>query len=279
MMSGMTASGRYRSEWMGPPLRRPARRVVSLVPSLTDALFALGAGVTVVGRTDFCVRPRGRVETVPAVGGTKNPDVARVLALEPELVLANREENTRRRITDIAASVPVLLTDPATPDDVPALWRELGDAVGRGERARELAAVCDAALVEAAASRPARTPRFLYWIWRDPWMAAGHGTYISELLTAAGWCNALPPGRTRYPKVEPGEVPGLGADALLFASEPYGFSVPADADALWAAAGAATTAAGRDRPTCLRVDGELLSWYPSLTAAGLGYAVRLRQQL
>ncbi len=267
---------RYRSAWLGPALRRPVRRVVSLVPSLTDAVFALGAGEILVGRTDFCVRPRGEVEGVPAVGGTKNPDVARVLALAPDLVLANREENTRRRVERIAATVPVLLTDPASPHDVPPLWRELGDALDRAGGAVELAAECERTLDDAAAasSRSGVRPRFLYWVWRDPWMAAGHGTYISALLVAAGWCNALPAEKTRYPKVDPAEAAELAADALLLPSEPYAFRVPEDADALWTAAGAAGS-----RPPALAVDGERLSWYPSLTAAGLRHAAALRRAL
>jgi ABC-type Fe3+-hydroxamate transport system substrate-binding protein len=159
--------------WLGPRFRGPAKRVVSLVPSLTHAVFELGAGDAVMGRTDFCVRPAAGVDGVETVGGTKNPNVAHVLELEPDVVLANREENTRRRVERIADRVPVLLTDVGGPGDAPGLWRELGEIVGCTQdgdrRAREVEEALERDLEE-----PTRNPpRFLYWIWRDPWLAAG----------------------------------------------------------------------------------------------------------
>jgi len=264
------------SEWLGPQFRGAAERLVSLVPSLTHAVFELGAGPAVVGRTTYCVLPEGEVERVEAVGGTKNPDVHRVLELAPDLILANREENTRRRIERMADRVPVLLTDPRSPADVPALWRELGAACGRELEGERLALEVEAELRAPKATAPAQRRRFVYWIWRDPWMAAGHDTYISRLLNAAGWCNALPPDRTRYPRVEPGEVADLGPDAMLFSSEPYEFELPRDLDAF---PGPARAAAGAwrlpDGPLALEVDGRLMSWYPSMTAAGLRSAREL----
>jgi iron complex transport system substrate-binding protein len=266
--------------WMGPAFEAPARRVVSLVPSLTHALFELGAGSAVVGRTEFCVRPQAAVASVEAVGGTKNPDVDQVLVLAPELVVASREENTRHRVERIAERVPVLLTDPHSPSDVPPLWRVLGEATGRGEAGERLAREVEAELRHAAESPPAAAPSFVYWIWRDPWMAAGHGTYISALLEGAGWRNALPADRSRYPKVEPSEVDALGVQVMLFSSEPYAFSLPRDLDAF---AGPAVDEGGLWRlpggVLAVPVDGQLLSWYPSLTAAGLRLAGELRRRL
>jgi ABC-type Fe3+-hydroxamate transport system substrate-binding protein len=261
------------SEWLGPPFRGPAERIVSLVPSLTHAVFSLGAGDAVVGRTEYCVLPEAEVERAEVVGGTKNPDVDRVFALSPDLILANREENTRRRVENMAERVPVLLTDPGSPSDVPALWRELGAVCGRqpegDRRARE---------VEDELGRaPEDGARFVYWIWRDPWMAAGHGTYISELLTAAGWRNALSPERTRYPRVDPAEIEALIPDAMLFSSEPFDFELPRDLDAFAGPADAAGNVWRLANGTAaIEVDGRLLSWYPSLTAAGLNYARGLR---
>jgi ABC-type Fe3+-hydroxamate transport system substrate-binding protein len=265
---------------MGPAFEAPARRVVSLVPSLTHALFELGAGSAVVGRTEFCVRPAEGLASIEAIGGTKNPDVDRVRALAPELVLANREENTRRRVERIAERVPVLLTDPHSPSDVPPLWRVLGEVTGRGETGERLAREVEAELGRAAESPSAAAPSFVYWIWRDPWMAAGHGTYISTMLEAAGWRNALPADCSSYPKVEPSEVDALVVQVMLFSSEPYAFSLPRDLDAfpgpavedggLWRLPGGMLAAP---------VDGQLLSWYPSLTASGLRLARELRRRL
>lgn len=301
----MPTSGRTRH--LGPTFRPPARRVVSLVPSLTEALFVLGAGDLLVGRTDFCVRPVVGVDGVATVGGTKNPDVAAILALAPDLVLANREENTRARIEQLAATLPVLLTDPHTPTDVPTLWLELGAATGRSDRAASCAAEVEAALTAVAGAsesapaaatpggdpadaardlvtgtRPmhgeaARRPRFVAWIWRDPWMAAGPDTYLSALLAASGWDNAVPRADARYPRLEPAAAAHLGADVNLFLSEPYDFALPRDLDAF-----APATPAGPDGwqlasgALAWKVDGERLAWYPAQTAAGLRYAAALR---
>ncbi len=271
--------GVVRSVWLGPVADLPAGRVVSLVPSLTDSVFMLGAGSTMIGRTEYCVRPRGEVERVSVVGGTKNPDVSRVLELRPDVVLANREENTRRRVERIAERVPVLVTDPRGPCDVPALWRDLGDVTGAVGEAGRLAAAVEDRLARGP-DGDAR-PSFTYWIWRDPWMAAGHGTYISELLETAGWRNALPHGAIRYPKLTPDEALALAPDALLFSSEPFEFRLPHDLEPFggrWHAQHGDVWR--RDAaPAALAVDGERLSWYPSLTLEGLEYAGELRRRV
>jgi iron complex transport system substrate-binding protein len=270
-----------QSRWLGPTFRGPARRLVSLVPSLTHAVFELGAGSLLVGRTEFCVRPAGGAGQVEAVGGTKNPDVARVIALRPDLVLANREENTRPRIERIAARVPVLLTDPGSPADVPGLWRELGAVCGCETEAERRALDVEEELGQSAGPPTVPPPRFVYWIWRDPWMAAGHDTYVSRLLTAAGWANALPSRWRRYPRVDPAAAIGWAGTTLLFASEPYCFRLPRDLDAFpgrtvedgprrWRLAGGMLA---------LEVDGQVLSWYPSLTLEGLRAAAALRRSI
>jgi ABC-type Fe3+-hydroxamate transport system substrate-binding protein len=265
------------STWLGPPFRGPARRVVSLVPSLTHAVFELGAGSLLVGRTRYCVRPADGVAAVEAVGGTKDPDVGRVLTLEPDLVLANREENTRRRVERIAERAPVLLTDPRSPREVPALWRELGAVCGRLEAGERLAAEVEAELARALGTEALRAARFVYWVWRDPWMAAGHDTYISQLLETVGFRNAVPADRGRYPKVDPVEVASFRVEVMLFPSEPYDFELPRDLEPF---RGAPTLEAGRWRLaggiTAVGADGQLFSWYPSLTAEGLRYARALR---
>ncbi len=268
------------STWLGPDFLGPARRLVSLVPSLTHAVFELGAGDAVVGRTDFCVRPADGVDAVEPVGGTKNPKVDRVLELAPDLVLANREENTRRRIERLAEHVPVMVTDPGGPRDVPALWRELGELVGRRGAADILSREVELELERCADAAPSAPPAFVYWIWKDPWMAAGRDTYISELLCAAGWRNAIPGERARYPKLEPADALALEPDALLFSSEPYDFELPRDLDVF---GGAPAERAGDwfigGSTAALAVDGQRLSWYPSLTAAGLRLARELRGRL
>lgn len=276
----MTVPPLSRSRWLGPAFRPPARRLVSLVPSLTLAVFDLGAGPLLVGRTRFCTEPRPQVEQVATIGGTKNVHVDEVTALAPDVVLANREENTRERVEALASRVPVWLSDPRGPEDVPALWRELGAICRRSGTAERRAREVEAALERVGADRPATPPGFVYWVWREPWMAAGHDTYISRLLTAAGWRNVLAADLTRYPRVDPPAALAWGPAAMLFPDEPYAFSLPSHLGTFggparragngWRLASGALT---------LPVDGRLLGWYPSYTAQGLAYARDLRGRL
>ncbi|MCL4233241.1 MAG: ABC transporter substrate-binding protein [Deltaproteobacteria bacterium] len=244
---------------------------------MTEAVFQIGAADRLVARTEYCVRPRGTVEEFETVGGTKNPKVSRIAELAPDIILANKEENRQKHIEDLARTLPVWLTDPVGPDDVPALWEELGALVGRdeiGERfARETTDAIDSAT--HAAARLARRPRFVYFVWKDPWMVAGHDTYISNLLCACGFENALDARHARFPALTPQEISATARDVTIYSSEPYNFELPRD---LIDGANAESLDDGwyrTDAGLALFVDAEPLSWYPSLTVEGLAYASKL----
>lgn len=263
-----------RTVWMGPAFSGPARRIVSLVPSLTEAVFALNAQETLVGRTEWCVRPRGRVEIIETVGGTKNPNMALIRNLRPHVILANKEENRQRHIEDLALEFPIWLTDPLGPEDVPALWEELGRLTDRVEQAAALADRDHAALQRAIDSRPEieGRPRFLYFVWKDPWMAAGHDTYISNLLEAAGLRNALSEEFRRFPQLTTDQIAEIPRDVTVYSSEPYAFQLPRDLIAP-GHVGYKRLSEGwfrvSDGSLAAFVDSEPLSWYPSLTLQGL----------
>lgn len=283
-------SPKSRSRWLGAPAERaeqeailavPAQRVVSLVPSLTEAVFRLGAGSRLIARTEFCVRPEGQVEGVEAVGGTKNPDVQRIRELRPDVILSAKEENTRRRIEALARDFPVWLTDAQSPDDVPFLWRELGAILGLAGAGEERACAVERELElcrRSAAASDESGPRFLYYIWKSPTMVAGHGTYISNLLESVGFRNALPPGLVRFPKLTPRVIAEASPDVHFFSTEPHAFKLPRDLDLIGdprafrlEGEGWVSSAGARAR----LVDAQPLSWYPSLTLGGLGYASSL----
>lgn len=278
-----------RTHWLGPRLARVPERIVSLVPSLTEAVFQIGAGDRLVGRTRFCVRPADRVERVEAVGGTKNPRLHRILELNPDVILANKEENTRRRIESLAKRFPVWLTDPQSPGHVPSLWLELGAITGLEEEGQARADELSEALRETkkrCLSLPEESrPGFLYYIWKDPAMAAGHGTYISNLLETVGFRNSLPPDHVRFPRISSEVMRDSRADVHLFSTEPYRFELPKDLDLL--APLAIDEDCQKQGPffqfrsglCAALVDAERLSWYPSLTLQGLHYAERLLMDL
>src|SRR5688572_16861387 len=120
----MTSESRYDSRAHDAPIDTAPQRIVSLVPSVTESLFDLSLGSRVVGRTDYCVYPVGQVERIPTVGGTKNPDIDKIIALKPDLVMANREENRKEDVKALqAAGIPVWVTFPQTiPESFNLLW-------------------------------------------------------------------------------------------------------------------------------------------------------------
>ena len=195
----------------------PPSRVVSLVPSLTETLFDLGAGDAVVGITDFCIFPEGL--ELPRVGGTKNPRVDEIRALAPDLVYMNLEENLERHAKQIEEFAPVFVTEPKTVDDVAELITMLGAIHRRDPRA----------LSELLARERHSAGDFTFAvpIWKKPWMWCGGDTYVSNLVESIGGHNVLR-DRERYPALVIDDVLALKPDIIFLPDEPYLFT---DADA------------------------------------------------
>lgn len=257
-------------------LARPARRIVSLVPSETASVAWLGGLDRLVGRTRYCVEPAA-VGAVPEVGGTKDADPAAVAALEPDLVLANKEESSRHGVEAmIAAGLPVHVSFPRTVDGSNAYLRSLATLMG---------AALDLGPIDAAIARcePAKAVRVFVPIWRDPWMTFDGGAFASDLLDLVGAVNvfadrprryplAADLGRrapmsgervegrdTRYPRIQLAEVAERRPELILLPDEPYEFG-EADAAALRALGTGAAVAF---------VNGRDLFWYGARTATGI----------
>jgi iron complex transport system substrate-binding protein len=248
-------------------LERPARRVVSLVPSITETLFDLGAGAILRGCTRFCIHPKDGVAGVPKVGGTKDPDLAGILALAPDLVLANREENRESDVAELRKSVPVHVSYPRDLPGLLAFLEELGALVGLAEAAR--AAISRIESAQRAFIPPARPPRVAYLLWREPWMAAGADTFIDGMLAACGFQNALG-HEARYPVTELQALRGA-VDALLLSSEPFPFGERHRPEC--------AAATGLDLSRVQLVSGEAFSWFGTRTASAFAEAARVHQLL
>ena len=252
--------------------RSAARRIVSLVPSLTEALFALGLGARVVGVTDWCVHPKQGVDALPKVGGTKNPSLARIVELAPDLVLANREENRRRDVESLAAQgFDVWVTYPRSVEEAVALLRELADLGAPAAAAKRVLSPIERALADAARRDEPRT-RVFCPIWKDPWMAVGGDTYADDLLRVCGGINVFAArSERRYPIVTPAEIEAAAPEVILLPDEPYAFG-PRDLSEL---AGLALPAARAGRIHL--IDGTLISWYgPRIANAIEGVGALLR---
>ncbi|MBI2214933.1 MAG: ABC transporter substrate-binding protein [Acidobacteria bacterium] len=233
---------------------RPPRRVVSLVPSITETLFDIGAGADVVGVTDWCIYPERIGAT--RLGGTKNPRVDEIRELQPDLVHMNLEENLERHARAIEEFAPVFVTEPKSPGDVAGLLRQLGAIHGVADAAERAAAE-----LERELARPA-LPSFTFVvpIWRAPWMWCGGDTYVSALVESLGGTNALG-DRSRYPSVELGEVAELAPDVILLPDEPYAFR------------GDDAIAIGGHIPARIigPFPGHLATWHGTRTVKGLRY--------
>jgi len=241
----------------GPDPR--ARRIVSLVPSLTEALFALGLGERVVGVTEWCVHPADAVAALPKLGGTKNPDLPAILALAPTLVIANREENMRRDVERLeAAGVPVWVTYPRTVREGATLLRDLAGLGAGADALRDVVEPVERAVAAAERDLAASTapPRRVFCpIWRDPWMSVGADTYSHDLLRLCGGENAFANREDRrYPRVSLDEVVAAQPEVVLLPDEPYAFG---ESDVRELAALAIPARNGRIH----RIDGTLVSWY------------------
>ncbi len=233
----------------GRTVRVPAtvRRVVSIVPSLTEAVAATAPGL-VVGATDWCTHPAGL--DVTRVRGTKNPDVDAIVALAPDLVVANQEENRAPDLDALRAAGPaVYVTDIRTVDGALSSLERMLAACGL-DRPGWLA---DAAAAWRALPAPARRRRAVVPIWRRPWMAVGRDTFTGDVLARLGVDNVLADHPERYPRFDPADLPPH--DLVVLPDEPYLFTADDGPEAFPGV------------PAAL-VSGRLLTWYgPSLTAA------------
>lgn len=253
--------------------RQPPRRIVSLVPSLTETLFALGVGASVVGVTEYCVHPADAVASVPRVGGTKNPALDAILALRPDLVLANKEENRRRDADALeAAGVPVFVTYARTVREAVDEIRLLGRICASEPPAEAIASQVErvlAGLEKRTAWPPVSTVAL---IWRDPFMVVGGDTFAHDLLRCCGASNPFADVEDRrYPRVDARALAAAAPEVILLPTEPYAFG-ERDRDELLAL----DCPAARSGRVHI-VEGELLSWYgPRMPRALETFAALLR---
>lgn len=235
-------------------------RIVSLVPSLTELVCALGLGHLLVGRTGFCIHPSSLLAGVPKVGGTKDVNLDKIRRLAPTHLLVNIDENEKPTVEALAAFVPnIIVTHPLAPRDNLGLYQLLGGIFGAQEQAGQLCAQFEQAYA-LTLGQPQQPKRVLYCIWQDPWMTVARDTYIARMLELIGWQQWQSPSARRYPEFRWSEPLVQEVDEVLLSTEPYRFT-DAHADALERQLG---------RPVRL-VDGEMLSWYGSRAIAGLAY--------
>jgi ABC-type Fe3+-hydroxamate transport system substrate-binding protein len=195
-------------------------RIVSLVPSQTELLFDLGLGDRVVGITRFCIHPKDWYRSKVRVGGTKTVHIDRVRSLNPDLIIANKEENTKSDIEALAEIAPVWISDIVTLEDALDMITRIGELTDSLPRALEIANGIRSGFEHL---RNCMQPkRVLYLIWENPMMAAGQGTFIHSVIEHLGWKNVLAE-EPRYPELTEEDLPFLQPELILLSSEPFPF--------------------------------------------------------
>lgn len=241
----------------------PPRRMISLVPSLTELLFDLGLEEEVVGVTEYCLYPEEQVARLPTIGGPKAFDFQRITELQPDLLVGVKEENYREGILRLAQDFPVWMGDVNNVEDALEMIRLLGEILGRGKRAQRLAAAIKTSLDSLP---PGPGWKTAYLIWKDPWRAAGRGTMIADLLLRCGLKNLFA-DHGRYPVLEEEQL--ADAELILLSSEPFPFSIQEKEEL-------------EDRFPQARVglvDGTMFSWYGSRLQYFADYWENLRHTL
>lgn len=232
-------------------------RVVSLVPSLTEAIATSAPGV-LVGATEWCTHPADL--DVPRFGGTKNPDVDGIVATGPDLVVMNEEENKPEHVAALReAGIPVWVTDIRTVDGALASLDRLLDALSAPERGW----LQDARAAWERLPAPTARRRAVVPIWRRPWMALGADTYAGDVLRRLGVDNVLADAEERYPRIDLDDIQRRGVDLVVLPDEPYRFTADDGPEAFG------------EVPSAL-VDGRHLTWYgPAMTQAPTALAEQL----
>jgi ABC-type Fe3+-hydroxamate transport system substrate-binding protein len=225
------------------------KRIISIVPSQTELLFYLGLNDEVIGLTKFCVHPADKYNSTIKVGGTKQLNLDLIKSLQPDLIIANKEENERSQVEELMDFCPVWISDICDLAGAIDMIERVGALVGRERQAKTLGGAINQQFNNLTIRQPAL--RAAYFIWRKPYMVAGKGTFIDSMLQKCGLTNVFE--QDRYPEFDTETLVKANPDVIFLSSEPYPFKEKhiAEFKALLPSA------------IIKVVDGELFSWYGS----------------
>lgn len=240
------------TDQMGHQLSLPQlpQRIVSLVPSQTELLFDLGLGDRVVGLTKFCIHPQTQVKGKTIIGGTKNFHFDKIDALQPDLIIGNKEENYKEGIEQLQQKYKVWMSDIYTLEDALHMIRQIGEITGSQPQAEKLSASIAAGFAQLQPAQP--SIKTAYFIWRKPYMAVGSHNIIDHMLQRCGFSNVFSE-RSRYPEISTEQLQQADPQLILLSSEPYPFKEKHIVEFQELCPQASIKV----------VDGEMFSWYGS----------------
>lgn len=242
------------------------KRIISLVPSQTELLFDLGVGENVIGITKYCIHPKQKIKKITKIGGTKDFDIDKIIALKPDLIIANKEENYKEGIEKLEQNFPVWISDINDLNSSFEMILEVGKLVGKQKESKNLVDKLnhDFEDLKTISSESYNT---LYFIWKDPFMIAGKDTFIHDILKRTNLENSTT--QNRYPILDEGKIKELSPQIILLSSEPYPFKekhVQEFAQTL-------------PNAYIRVVDGELFSWYGSRLKYTVSYLKELQNDI
>lgn len=244
---------------------KPAR-IVSLVPSQTELLYDLGLETEVVGITKFCVHPERWFREKTRIGGTKNIHLEKVASLQPDLIIANKEENVQEQVEALAQQFPVWVSDINTLTDAYAMIQAIGKITGKAEAAKAVVEKIQTQFSQLQATND--KPKTAYLIWKDPYMTVGSDTFIHHMLEAAGFQNVFAK-QERYPAVTIEALQETNCQCIFLSSEPYPFQQKHVEELRF----------NFPNTQIILVDGEMFSWYGSRLLKAPAYFRKLQQQI
>lgn len=227
------------------------QRIISVVPSQTELLFDLGLHDQIAGITKFCIHPEEMFRTKPRVGGTKQLHIEKIKELNPDLIIANKEENTKEQLEELIQLYPVWISDIKNLDDALNMIKSVGELTGTEKAADEILLNIKLKFQELEL-KITQNVSVAYLIWQKPFMVAGGDTFINDMMKRAGLINVFQT-QNRYPETTIEELNELKPDIILLSSEPFPFKDKHRQEMEKTCTGS----------TVLLVDGEMFSWYGS----------------
>lgn len=201
-------------------LSAPATRIISLVPSLTELLFDLGLGDRIIGRTKFCIFPESGVQSVEVIGGTKNVNIEKIQRLNPDLIIANKEENIKDTVRELSALFPVYTSNISTLHSALHAIEDIGILTKKENTAQTLINDIEVQFSNLD-EHLAKKRKCIYLIWKDPYMTIGKDTFIYQMLKYAGFDSVI--DDFRYPTLTIKDIRNSDAEHILLSSEPFPF--------------------------------------------------------
>ena len=226
------------------------QKIISLVPSISELLYELNLAKETVGITKFCIHPSIWYQTKEKIGGTKNLQIEKIKCLQPDLIIANKEENTKEQVEILARLFPVYLTDVNNYEEAIKMIEDVGKITSRVADAVQLTKVIQSGF--NLIKKPFKQIKTVYFIWKDPYMSVGGDTFINDMMSRLGLQNIFGHYK-RYPEVTLQNVISAKPQLILLSSEPYPFKQKHITE----------IQAYLPNTKILLVDGEMFSWYGS----------------